>query len=131
LQPLLDFAADNADTRLLFAVESAGHRESLANLLYRRDIKPRQVASWNEFVHGDARFNLAVTPLEQGLILPKAKLAVIAEEQLFGERVSQRRQRRVGRDPDKIIRDLTDLREGAPVVHEDHGVGRYRGLQTL
>ncbi|HET7586954.1 MAG TPA: transcription-repair coupling factor [Gammaproteobacteria bacterium] len=131
LRALLSFAAENPDTRILFAVESAGHRESLANLLRRRDITPRQTASWTDFVRGDARFNLAVTPLEKGLVLPDVDLAVITEDQLFGERVSQRRQRRVGRDPDKIIRDLTDLSVGAPVVHEDHGVGRYLGLQTI
>jgi transcription-repair coupling factor (superfamily II helicase) len=130
LRALLDFVESNP-SRVLFAVESAGHRESLANLLRRRDILPHAVNAWSEFVAGSERFSLAVAPLEQGLVLPEAKLVVITEEQLFGDRVRQRRQRRAGRDPDAIIRDLTDLRAGAPVVHEDHGVGRYLGLQML
>ncbi|MDM8558011.1 transcription-repair coupling factor [Candidatus Parabeggiatoa sp. HSG14] len=60
-------------------------------------------------------------------------LAVITESQLFGERVVQRRLRKkaVQRDTDAIVRDLTELNIGAPVVHEAHGVGRYQGLVTL
>lgn len=130
LAALLGFL-DATPARVLFAVESAGHRESLANLLRRRDIVPRQVAGWAEFVDGDAHFNLAVAPLEQGLVAPAENLVVVTEEQLFGDRVRQRRQRRAGRDPNAVVRDLTDLHVGAPVVHEDHGVGRYVGLQTL
>src|SRR5690606_24917319 len=54
------------------------------------------------------------------------------ERQLFPERASQpRRRKRAGREPEAIIRDLGELSEGAPIVHEDHGVGRYRGLVTL
>ena len=60
-------------------------------------------------------------------------LAIISELQLFGERVAQRRLRKkfVQRDADAIVRDLTELTVGAPVVHEEHGVGRYQGLITL
>ena len=59
-------------------------------------------------------------------------VALIAEEQLFGERARQeRRRRRPERDPEKIIRDLTDLHPGSPVVHEEYGVGRFVGLATL
>jgi len=75
--------------------------------------------------------NLAITvaPLERGLLLPD--LAVISESQLSGERPRQRSRKRVSRDPATIIRDLADLRPGAPVVHEEHGVGRYQGLQII
>lgn len=131
LKALLDFIDTHAHWRILFVVESAGHRESLANLLARRDIMPAQTAEWAAFARGKARFNMAIAPLEYGMLLPDSKLAVITENQLFGDQVTQRHRRRVGRDPDKIIRDLTDLNVGAPVVHEDHGVGRYTGLQTI
>src|SRR5690606_5083437 len=51
---------------------------------------------------------------------------------LFGQRVMQRRRREKTRDHgDNVIKHLTELREGAPVVHIDHGVGRYQGLTTL
>ncbi|EIU7182061.1 transcription-repair coupling factor, partial [Pseudomonas aeruginosa] len=59
-------------------------------------------------------------------------LALVAESPLFGQRVMQRRRREKTRDGgDAVIKNLTELREGAPVVHIDHGVGRYLGLITL
>lgn len=78
------------------------------------------------------RFAIAVAPFEDGFALTEPALAVLTERQLFPERAAQpRRRRRVGREPEAIIRDLGELSEGAPIVHEDHGVGRYRGLVTL
>ena len=63
---------------------------------------------------------------------PSPPLTIYAEQQLFGERARQeRRRRRSDRDPARIIQQLADLRPGAPVVHEDYGVGRYRGLTTM
>jgi transcription-repair coupling factor (superfamily II helicase) len=68
----------------------------------------------------------------RGLLLPQRALALVAEEQLFGERARQeRRRRRAERDPDAILRELAALSPGAPVVHEDYGVGRYRGLRVM
>ncbi|MDM8569537.1 transcription-repair coupling factor, partial [Thiotrichales bacterium HSG1] len=70
--------------------------------------------------------------LEHGLLLEQS-LAIITETQLFGERVSQRRRRnrKIQRDTDAIVRDLTELTIDAPIVHEEYGVGRYHGLVTL
>ncbi|HAC69302.1 MAG TPA: transcription-repair coupling factor, partial [Pseudomonas sp.] len=57
---------------------------------------------------------------------------LIPENPLFGQRIMQRRRREKGRDAgENVIKNLTELREGAPVVHIDHGVGRYMGLITL
>ena len=59
-------------------------------------------------------------------------MMVIAESQLFGKRIMQRRRRKeTSQDTDAIIKDLAELQIGAPIVHIDHGVGRYLGLQTL
>ena len=75
---------------------------------------------------------MTVAPLQQGAILAYPGVAVICESQLFGERVEQRRLRRRRQlDTDAIVRNLTELTIGAPVVHEEHGVGRYLGLATL
>jgi len=75
---------------------------------------------------------LAVAPLDGGFAIPTPTFTVLTERQLFPERAAQpRRRKRVGREPEAIIRDLGELTEGAPIVHEDHGVGRYRGLVTL
>jgi len=78
------------------------------------------------------RFAIAVAPLEDGFALDEPRIAVLTERQLFPERATQpHRRRRTGREPEAIIRDLGELSEGAPIVHEDHGVGRYRGLVVL
>jgi transcription-repair coupling factor (superfamily II helicase) len=118
--------------RTLIAAESAGRREMLLDILQRRNIRPQLVDSWPAFVAGDAQLAITVAPISTGLLLSQPPLALIAEEQLFGERARQeRRRRRPERDPEKIIRDLTDLHAGSPVVHEEYGVGRYIGLTTL
>lgn len=130
VEKLLKFL-DSFAGRVLFAAESTGRREYLLEMLARRDLKPAVVNGWQEFLDGSARIVLCVAPLERGLLLPDAGLAVVAEEQLFGQRARQSSRRAAKRDPESIIRDLGDLAPGAPVVHEEHGVGRYLGLQIL
>jgi transcription-repair coupling factor (superfamily II helicase) len=120
------------DGRTLVALDSAGRREALAEQLRAAGIEAAVVAGWREFLAADARLALTVAPLEDGFVLESERLAVIAERQLLGERVAQRRRRkRAARDPEAIVRDLAELAIGAPVVHVDHGVGRYQGLVRL
>ena len=120
------------DGRILLVAESAGRRETLLDLFQQHDIKPVQLKSWSEFIQGQERLGLTVAPLEQGAQLENPRIAMISEGQLFGERVMQRRLRKRKRqDSENIIRNLTELTLGAPVVHEEHGVGRYQGLIAL
>ncbi|KAB7627639.1 transcription-repair coupling factor [Alkalilimnicola sp. S0819] len=131
----LEAFIDGFQGRVLLLAETAGRREALLERLQGSGLRPEEVADWRAFVEGSANLAIGVGPLESGLRLDDQGLALIPEAALFGERAQQRRRRRGAsqrlRDPDTIIRDLTDLREGAPVVHEAHGVGRYLGLQTL
>lgn len=116
--------------RVLFCAESAGRREVLLELLARLKLKPREVADWPEFTASKERLGICIAPLDEGLQLDE--LALVAESPLFGQRVMQRRRREKSRDGgDNVIKNLTELREGAPVVHIDHGVGRYLGLVTM
>jgi transcription-repair coupling factor (superfamily II helicase) len=118
--------------RVLFTAESPGRREMLRSLLAGHGIPVPSTECWRSFLAGGDSRGLAIAPLEEGLLLPRDGLAIVAESQLFGERVRQRTRRRRGsRDPEAVIRELSDLRVGAPVVHVDHGVGRYLGLETL
>ncbi len=118
--------------RVLIAAESPGRRELLLELLRPRGVSPKAYPGWHEFLAGDARLGITVAPLSSGVALADPPLTIYAEEQLFGERVRQeRRRRRSDRDPARIIQQLADLRPGAPVVHEDYGVGRYVGLTTM
>ena len=128
---LKQFLKDKAK-RTLFIAEGAGRREMLLGTLRDMGIHAKPVTSWQSFLESDLEIGLCVAPLEQGLWLESAGLTIITETQLYGERVRQeRRRRKVSQDPDQIVRNLTELHVGAPVVHEDHGVGRYLGLQTL
>ncbi|WP_213663832.1 transcription-repair coupling factor [Stutzerimonas stutzeri] len=116
--------------RVLFTAESAGRREVLLELLARLKLRPQEVEGWSGFLDSDERLAITIAPLDEGLLLDE--LALIAESPLFGQRVMQRRRREKGRDAgDNVIKNLTELREGSPVVHIDHGVGRYQGLVTL
>jgi transcription-repair coupling factor (superfamily II helicase) len=118
--------------RVLLAAESPGRRELLFDLLRPFGVEPRTFAGWHEFLASDAAVAITVAPLASGVALADPPLTIYAEEQLFGERARQeRRRRRSDRDPARIIQQLADLRPGAPVVHEDYGVGRYLGLTTM
>ncbi len=82
--------------------------------------------------NGGERFAITVASLETGFALTKPAITVLTERELLGERVQQsRRRKRAARDPESIIRDLGELALGAPIVHIDHGVGRYQGLLKL
>ncbi|MEG2978416.1 MAG: transcription-repair coupling factor, partial [Stenotrophomonas sp.] len=117
---------------VLIAADSPGRREALLEVLQAAELKPPVVADLLSFLASDERFAIAVAPLEDGFALDAPHIAVLTERQLFPERAgSTRRTRRAGREPEAIIRDLGELTEGAPIVHEDHGVGRYRGLIAM
>jgi len=118
--------------RVLIAADSPGRREALIEQLTSLATRPEVVSGWRAFLDGDQRLAIGVLPVEDGFALDAPQLCVLGERQLFGERAQQaRRRRRAARDPEAIIRDLGELSEGAPVVHADHGVGRYRGLIKL
>lgn len=118
--------------RVLIAADSPGRREALLEVLQAAELKPPVVADLPSFLASDVRFAIAVAPLEDGFALDEPRIAVLTERQLFPERAGNaRRTRRAGREPEAIIRDLGELTEGAPIVHEDHGVGRYRGLIAM
>lgn len=124
---------NNFEGRILIVAETAGRRESLLELFKKHSFNPQLINSWDDFLNKKTKFSLTVAPLTEGMILEEPTLAIITENQLFGERVTQRRRRKTpdARDPDAVIRNLTELRAGAPVVHEEHGVGRYLGLEVL
>ena len=118
--------------RILIVAESVGRRETIMELFHGEKSRPALCQDWDEFMAQGTRFGLTVAPLERGAVLERPALALLSEPQLFGERAQQRRLRRKRRRlSDAMIGNLTDLTIGAPVVHEEHGVGRYRGLLTL
>ncbi len=116
---------------ILFSVETEGRRETLLDLLSALKLKPKQIESLDQAEN--EKFSLLVCSLEQGFIIEQSlPVAIIGEANLLGERVQQRsRDKRKTINPDTLVRNLAELKIGQPVVHLDHGVGRYGGLVTL
>ena len=119
--------------RMLFSVESEGRREALLELLAPLQLKLPVLNAFDEFTQGSVQYAIIVSPLEHGFILPAANIALICENDLFGQKVVQRRRRdkKASANTDAIVRNLAELTIGQPVVHLDHGVGRYLGLQPI
>ncbi|MEM7257951.1 MAG: CarD family transcriptional regulator, partial [Pseudomonadota bacterium] len=129
---LLKEFLDQFDGRVLFCAESAGRREAFMEMLIANQVSVASVDSFNEFIENDRDLCICEAPLDNGLIATDAGIAIICESQLTGNQISRnRRNRRVTPDSDAVIANLADLSIGAPVVHIDHGVGRYQGLVTL
>jgi len=135
---LLDESTQNK--RILLCAESLGRKEIILNII--QAIRPRvaraqtliEVDRWDDFLQYDAPSQsifVTVSPISQGVNTPQHCL--ISESQLFGNRVQQRRRRKSQRDQnaDAIIKNLTELKLGAAVVHIDHGIGRYLGLKIM
>ncbi|MGR9105975.1 MAG: transcription-repair coupling factor [Gammaproteobacteria bacterium] len=129
----LDAFLDTFEGRILFVAETAGHREALNDTLHKQGIYPELVADWQDFLSSEARLCLLVAPMDHGLLIPCDAIAIITESQLTGQRAQQRRRRKRSnsQELENIIANLTELSPGSPVVHQDHGVGRYLGLKKL
>jgi transcription-repair coupling factor (superfamily II helicase) len=122
----------NFKGRCLIVAETPGRRETLQGLLFDHGLRPADVTAWDDFLNGSQTLGLTLGALERGLSLTSPLITVITEPMLYGERATQRRRReRAARDPTAVFKNLTQLKVGDAVVHEEHGVGRYLGLATL
>ncbi len=130
--PLLTFL-DKLTGKALFVAETAGHREGLIDKLKKQKITLHKTDSWQTFLDADQSPCILVAPMDHGLLLDTPELAIITERQLSGEKVQQRRRRRksAAKELENIFNNLNELTIGSPVVHQEHGVGRYLGLQTI
>ncbi|WP_173361605.1 transcription-repair coupling factor [Pectobacterium atrosepticum] len=118
------------DGQIIFSVESEGRRETLQELLTRIKLNPKPISTLEQ-AQGRGSY-LIIGASEHGFIDTLRQRALICESDLLGERVSRRRQdSRRTINTDTLIRNLAELRPGQPVVHLEHGVGRYVGLTTL
>jgi len=118
--------------RILLIAESTGRREMLLEMLHDQKLFPKVFDSWQNFTDSTDHLGVAVATIDRGLNITEPEVSILSEAQVFGERAQQqRRKRKRTRDAEAIIGNLTDLSIGSPVVHEEHGVGRYLGLQKL
>jgi transcription-repair coupling factor (superfamily II helicase) len=123
---------ESPELRVLIAAESPGRRETMASYFADYGLKPDACASFADFIAQRAKCMLGVAPLARGFALPAEGWAVVTEAELYAGVV-----RRRGRGADKrssvegMLRDLSELKVGDPVVHEQHGIGRYLGLREM
>nr|MBW4048039.1 transcription-repair coupling factor [Pseudomonadota bacterium] len=96
-------------------------------------LTPKIVDDWASFTSTDTAFGLAVAPLATGFALPGAGIGLLTETELFALSPSQRKHRKQERASavENLVRDLSELKPGDPVVHQQHGIGRYQGLVSL
>ena len=121
---------ESFDGPVVFSVESEGRREALSELLARIKVAPKKLYRFDEA--SDQGRYVILGSAERGFIDTRRQRALICESDLLGERVARRRQdNRRTINPDTLIRNLAELHPGQPVVHLEHGVGRYAGMTTL
>jgi len=126
-------------SKILFIAESQGRRESVLELLHRDNIKPVLFDSLDDFINSNELLGICVNALNQGFSFQakgtakKNAIALITEAELLGSHVRQSRRRKQSQDieTDAIFKNLAELNIGQAVVHIEHGIGRYLGLQTL
>lgn len=129
LEPLRKFT-ESFGGAIVFSVESQGRRERIQEQLSKIKIRPTEIQSLSQA--DAAGYYLMIGPAEHGFIDTRRQRALICETDLLGERVVRRKQdARKTINPDVLIRNLAELHPGQPVVHLEHGVGRYAGMTTL
>ncbi|MGI4816058.1 MAG: transcription-repair coupling factor, partial [Janthinobacterium lividum] len=124
---------ESGAARVLVAAESAGRRETLLHMFSEHGLRAALCESFEDFQTSSAPFALGVAPLVGGFMLPAEQLAIVTENELYGmlaRRGSKRRQEQAS-SVDSMVRDLSELKIGDPIVHTQHGIGRYLGLITM
>ena len=133
LAKLSDFIS-NFNGCVLFSVESIGRKESLLELLSPLKLSIIEFDNLSAFTKSKKPIGITISPVESSFILTNENIAFITENELLGFKVTQRRRRESTDDnysSEHILRNLEELKVGQPVVHIDHGIGRYLGLQTI
>ena len=116
--------------RVLILAESAGRRESLLDFLRSSGVNPPSFDTLAEFIASDERLGLVTAALNSGFSWFEAGIDLITETELFdaGPTTRRRKKQEQVSDVEALIKDLSELNVGDPVVHSQHGIGRYRGL---
>ncbi len=133
-QPLarLKSFLDGFDGRVLIVAESPGRRETMAQMLGEHGLDAVFAQDYPDFRRRSERLMLAALPLAAGFALPEERVALVTESELYALQVRQSRLREARKtSSETMLRDLSEVRVGDPVVHEDHGIGRYQGLVSM
>jgi transcription-repair coupling factor (superfamily II helicase) len=118
---------------VLIVAEGLGRRETIIELLREHGLAALACENFAACLEAKEKLSITVAPLAAGFILEPQALAFITESELYAQQVRQARRREAARrtSSDAVLRDLAEVRVGDPVVHAQHGIGRYMGLVTL
>jgi transcription-repair coupling factor (superfamily II helicase) len=132
LKPLTKFV-ESQGARTLIVAESPGRRETISSFFSEHGFHPALVDDWGRFLDSAHPVALTYGPLAGGFALPAEGIAVVTEAELYPGQVRQTRRRdaRLKASAEGMVRDLAEVKTGDPVVHSQHGIGRYLGLVTL
>jgi transcription-repair coupling factor (superfamily II helicase) len=131
VQAFADFL-QKQDGRVLLLADSLGRREIMANYLNEYELKPALCESYADFLAAGDKFMLCVALVQNGFLLQDANLAIVTETELYAQQPRGRISRAAKKSNiEGMLRDLTELKPGDPVVHEQHGIARYHGLVNL
>ncbi|MBK1890847.1 transcription-repair coupling factor [Undibacterium sp. 14-3-2] len=120
------------DKRVMICAETAGRRETLQQYFNEYNIQLSLCEGYADFVTANAKLMLGVAPLHAGFVLAE-DLAFITEAELYagsGKRIGRKKQEATTQ-VEHMVRDLSELKIGDPVVHSNHGIGRYMGLISM
>ncbi len=118
--------------RVLLLADSPGRRETMQDYLAEYDLRPAPATSFEDFRTSPARFMLGVGPLNSGFSFADHSFAVITENELYATQARNRGARETRKTTvEGMLRDLSEVKIGDPVVHEQHGIGRYLGLHSM
>lgn len=134
LQRLNDWIQHNPQNRTLIMASSLGRREVILDLCKTSDIYPKTFNTFDEFLMDDHKIGLIHGPFTDYIYFEDLLISCVTEHELFDETiVYQKKSKSSATDsvPDKLIKDLSELSIGMPVVHIDFGVGRYEGLHSF
>ena len=123
------------DGRILLTTEGMGRRETVTQFLAENGLIAESVADYNAHAVVTEKFGITFAPLQGGFILADERVAIVSENELYASEVKQSRRRadqnRARTSTEGMLRDLAEVNIGDPVVHEQHGIGRYAGLVTM
>ncbi len=121
------------NARILIAAESAGRKEIIKATFEKQNITFSELQTWKEFLHGSEKLCITIAPLWSSVELKEQHIFIISEHDLYGRKIQQRRQKTLSKADDErvIYQHIAELNPGDPIVHLEHGIGRYLGLETL
>ncbi|MFZ2160747.1 MAG: transcription-repair coupling factor [Sideroxyarcus sp.] len=118
--------------RVLLLADSLGRREIMSGYLKEYGLLPAVCEDYASFLASKDKFMLGVGPVQIGFALPDEKLAIATETELYAAQPRSRANRAAKKsNVEGMLRDLSELKPGDPVVHEQHGIARYQGLVNL